>query len=130
MKYYVDACVWLDYFEDRKDNLKPLGDFAFQFFKKCLKKHDKILFSKMVVFELKNNGLDFFQVSKDFDLIIEEVFPSKNDLNKIKQFSVEKQIPFGDAFHYILSKTNNAVLVSRDSHLLSFDETRFPEELI
>jgi hypothetical protein len=129
-KYYIDACIWLDYFKDRNDGLKPLGEFAFNFLKKCLKKNDKIFFSKMVVFELKSNGLDFFQVSKEFSLIIEEVFPSKKDLNDAKKLSVSKKIPFGDAFHYVLSKTNNSILVSRDNHLLIFDETKLPEELI
>jgi hypothetical protein len=130
MNYYVDSCIWIDYFENRTDGLKPLGEFAFQFFKKCLKNNDKILFSEMIVFELKNKGLDFFEILGQFCFILEEVFPSKTDLEKIKSLSVEKQIPFGDAFHYILSKTNNAVLVSRDNHLLYFNETKLPEELI
>ncbi|MDD3083405.1 MAG: type II toxin-antitoxin system VapC family toxin [Candidatus ainarchaeum sp.] len=130
MNYYVDSCIWIDFFNNRFDGLKPLGEFAFQFFKKCLKNNNNVLFSKMVVFELKNNGLDFFEISKDFCFILEEVFPSKNDLEKIKSLSIEKQIPFGDAFHYVLSKTNKAILVSRDNHLLSFNETKLPEELI
>jgi hypothetical protein len=130
MDYYVDTCIWIDFFNNRFDGLKPLGDFAFQFFKKCCKNNDKILFSKMVVFELKTNGLDFFEISKDFSVVLREIFPTDSDLSEIKNLSTIKQIPFGDAFHYILSKSNNSILVSRDNHLLMFPETKLPEEII
>lgn len=29
-KYYLDACIWRDYFENREDRFRPLGEWAFR----------------------------------------------------------------------------------------------------
>ena len=52
-KFYLDTAIWRDYFEDRKDGVRPLGEFAFQFLKNCEKKGCKVLVSDTVVLELK-----------------------------------------------------------------------------
>ena len=30
-KFYLDTAIWRDYFEDRGDGTRPIGEFAFQF---------------------------------------------------------------------------------------------------
>ncbi len=37
-KIYVDTNIYLDFFLNRKDKLRPLGDFAFELFKRTLAK--------------------------------------------------------------------------------------------
>ena len=32
-KYYLDTCIWRDYFENRSDKFRPLGDWAFSLIK-------------------------------------------------------------------------------------------------
>ena len=53
MRFYVDTAIWMDYFEDRQDNIKPIGEFAFQFLKKCSETDAEILVSDTVIFELE-----------------------------------------------------------------------------
>ena len=57
-KFYLDTAIWRDYFEDRKDGIRPLGEFAFQFLKNCEKKGCKVLYSELVVYELKRDYSD------------------------------------------------------------------------
>ena len=52
-KFYLDTAIWRDYFEDRRDGIRPLGEFAFQFLKNCEKKGCKVLVSDTVILELK-----------------------------------------------------------------------------
>ncbi|MFH0862371.1 MAG: hypothetical protein V1875_05000 [Candidatus Altiarchaeota archaeon] len=53
MRYYVDACIWRDFLEAREDNLKPLGEFAFQFLKYAMTCKHTVLYSELVLEELK-----------------------------------------------------------------------------
>lgn len=31
MRFYLDACIWGDYWENRSDNFRPLGEWAFRY---------------------------------------------------------------------------------------------------
>lgn len=53
MKFYIDTSVWLDYFQDRGDGIRPIGLFAFMFLKKCQKEGLKIIVSDIVVKEME-----------------------------------------------------------------------------
>ena len=37
-RYYFDTCIWRDYFEDRKDKFRALGDLAFYLIKNTYEK--------------------------------------------------------------------------------------------
>lgn len=52
-RFYLDTAIWRDYFEDRSDGIRPLGEFAFQFLKKCTESGAEILVSDAVIFELE-----------------------------------------------------------------------------
>ena len=52
MKYYIDACIWRDYFENRSDNFRPLGEWALRFMKKVIEEQGFILYSDLVIDEL------------------------------------------------------------------------------
>lgn len=45
MKIYLDTCIYLDYLMDRKDNLRPLGEFAFQLLKRTFECEFEIIIS-------------------------------------------------------------------------------------
>ncbi|PIN98890.1 MAG: hypothetical protein COT90_02215 [Candidatus Diapherotrites archaeon CG10_big_fil_rev_8_21_14_0_10_31_34] len=135
-KFYLDTCIWRDYFEDRKDNLKPLGEFAFQFLKKCEKNNWKVLYSEFVVKELKKDYSEerikeifssFQNLLVKVHISIEQIIESEKLKSKIKE-SHES-----DILHAIISRDNNAVLISRDRHfdyLKDFVEVKIPEEII
>lgn len=52
MKFYLDTNIWIDYFENRSDGLRPLGEFAFQFLKKVVETNSVIYYSDLVKTEL------------------------------------------------------------------------------
>ena len=135
-KFYLDTCIWRDYFEDRKDALKPLGEFAFRFLKKCVKDKSKIIVSDLVVKELqKDYSLNQIELMfSEFKHLIIEVRHSKEQfmeaVNLFKQFN--KKLPFYDILHSIVSRDETAILITRDSHFSEIDlcENRLPEQLI
>jgi len=52
-RYYVDTSIWIDFHENRKDKFRPLGDWAFEFFRMVEERNEKILYSDFVIKELK-----------------------------------------------------------------------------
>ena len=44
-KYYLDTSVWMDYYEDRTDPSKDIGEFAFKLLCKLLASKSKIVVS-------------------------------------------------------------------------------------
>jgi len=135
MKYYVDTSIWRDYYEDRKDKLKPLGEFAFEFFRKVKLNADKIFYSDLIIEEL-NIAYNEKEIKEIFNIIeeenlLEKVEISKNQVKEALELKRKLQIPFGDALHAILAKDNNAILVTRDEHFLKIDfvNVKNPEDL-
>ena len=135
MKYYVDTSIWRDYYEDRKDKLKPLGEFAFEFFRKVKLNADKIFYSDLIIEEL-NVAYNEKEIKEIFNIIeeenlLEKVEISKNQVKEALELKRKLQIPFGDALHAILAKDNNAILVTRDEHFLKIDfvNVKNPEDL-
>lgn len=135
MNYYVDSCIWIDYFENRTDGLKPLGEFAFQFFKMCKLTKSKIYFSNLVYAELvgylskeKINILlnDFSKILIFFEYSNTQIASAKKLSNQLDS------IHFSDSLHAVIAKNNGCVLVTRDNH---FNELYFfvkivkPEEV-
>ncbi len=134
--FYLDTSIWRDYFEDRKDDLRPLGEFAFQFLKNCEKNKWKVLYSELVVYELKKDYSserikEVFSSFQDFIIKVkysdEQILESKILAKQIKE-SHE-----ADILHAILARDNKAVLVSRDKHfdcLTDIVKIIKPEEII
>jgi predicted nucleic acid-binding protein len=133
-RFYVDTSIWRDYIEDRSDGIRPLGEFAAQFFGKCVSTKSKIIFSKVVLFELKcisENILEegFFQ----FKEILLEAKISQPQIREAKRVSRKKEVQFNDAIHSILARDNNAVVITRDAHfelLLDIADAKKPEEIV
>ena len=136
-KYYVDAAIWRDLIEDRTDRFRPLGMWAFEFFRVVRLNKLIVLYSDFLVEELlKDFNLE--QLDKAFSIISDEGLWVKVDITgkQTKEAHILKRnlgIPFGDALHTILARDNKAVLITRDHH---FDEVahivkvKKPEDLI
>lgn len=121
---YLDANVYLDYWEDRKDNLRPIGEFAYSLMRRALNCEFVICYSDLV----------FFEVSKSCSIPKEEVFEQMfrplEQMGKLRlitytyepeatQLAKEKKLSKPDAIHAVLAEKCNAILVSRDNHLLN-----------
>ncbi len=130
----MDTAIWRDYFEDRKDNLRPLGEFAFQFLKQCRKRNDFVIVSSAVRKEL----LDYYSherttlIFSNFKDIIIELDYSKEQSAEAFSFWVNgrKKFPFYDILHSIIARDNNSVLITRDRHFeeIGIAECSLPED--
>ncbi|MFH1586244.1 MAG: PIN domain-containing protein [Candidatus Diapherotrites archaeon] len=136
-KFYLDTAIWRDYFEDRKDGIRPLGEFAFQFLRECKRRGIEILVSDVVVIELETrlSKEQIKEIFSQFKNIVQKV-----DANGEQVFEARKEwrkrnraLPFKDVLHAIIARDNNAVLVTRDNHffdlLASIVEVMRPEEI-
>lgn len=134
--YYVDTCVWSDYYEGRYGtDGRPLGKYAMKFFLEAIKNKDEILISELTLRELK----------KFYDEIdMELMFSLLSNLNLLKIVTVNedeireandltekyRDIPMHDILHAVVSKKHNAILVTQDKHFKKLKEitrTRTPQ---
>jgi predicted nucleic acid-binding protein len=137
MKYYLDTAIWRDYYENRSDNLRPLGEWALELLRMIKENREIVLYSDLVVHELsKDFGQekikDILKIIADEGLL-ERVEPTDEHIKEAVKLSKILQIPSADCLHAILARDSSAVMITRDVH---FEQLRFiadskkPEELI
>lgn len=128
---YIDSNVYLDYLLNRKDKLRPLGDFAFELLRKVISCKYEILISDLVLDEL-NNHADEDEIQKITDLIkvkMRLIRRDDKDVFEAKKISKKEQ---RDALHYVLAKKGGAkIIVTRNTEHFYFSEleVKFPENL-
>lgn len=136
VNYYIDSCIWIDYFEDRHDRFRPLGEWAFLLLKKIVQEKQKIILSNVLMNELQkrysHKELEYlFQIIPECRLL--RIKAGAKNTNDAKELRNHRELPFADILHSVIAKENNAILVSRDRHfqeLQSYIRVFKPEELI
>jgi len=133
-KFYLDTNIWLDYFENRSDGLKPLGEFAFQFLKKAIESKSLLCYSNIVLTEL-NSVLTKDKVDSRISMLknnLTYVESTKEDYFFAKKITSSFNIHFTDALHTAIAFRLGAVLITRDRHFecLDFIEVKKPEEVL
>ena len=136
-KYFVDTLTWRDYYENREDRLRPLGEWAFEFFKKAMEEGSLIIYSDFVKDELRKDYdeekiKDMLGVIDKVDLL-KRVEVKPNQFEEAVKLSKERNVPFGDALHAIVARDNNATVITRDHHfeeLQDIADSKKPEDLI
>ena len=135
MKYYLDSCIWVDYFEERKDSKNNIGEFAFQLLCRLVASNEKIIISSFLFRELEA----VYSVEKlramtlPFEKVIERVDFTDEQFNTAKEIALKRELPKGDVLHALIAKENNAVLVTRDKHFQLLKDICIvmkPEEII
>lgn len=132
--YYIDTCIWRDYLENREDNFRPLGEWAFMLFKLVEKEDGVVLYSSFVIDELWKKYTE--KEINDMLKIIKNVWEVKATKQQIQEAAILGKIRgmgFSDAIHAILARDNNAILVTRDNHFIDLTDIatiKKPEELI
>jgi len=133
MKYYIDTCIWIDLYENREDNFRPLGEFALQFLS-YLNCEDVIFYSKLTLKELRKKYSDkaiasIFEIVKDNLVFIEFL---EEDFVNSKIILSSGLVHYSDAMHIALARRVSAVLVTRDKEILisGLIDSHKPEELI
>ncbi|HLD58360.1 MAG TPA: hypothetical protein VI977_01815 [archaeon] len=135
-RFYLDTSIWRDYFEDRQDNIRPLGEFAFQFLQKCLKEKNQIIVSDIVLRELAPYFSDELiqGMLGNFIEIIVKVEHTQVQAEEARAFGKKApgKFPLFDILHAIISRDSNAILVSRDKHFAELSICAFgvPEEFL
>lgn len=132
-KLYLDTNIYLDYFENRHDNIRPLGFFAYNLIRRCIEGEFKIIISDWVVEEFGKIGDprkidDLIKTLKKHDSLL-IVRTSSQDLSKSRKY---KNKP--DALHAILAiKASADYFVTRNiKDFLDFQDSIniiFPENI-
>ena len=124
-KIYLDTNIYIDYFDGRADNLRPLGEFAFNLLKRALDCEFHIIISSLVLDELeyntyKENILGLIKDLKDKNklLIIEVNEEDTKNANRVRR---ERKTSYNDTLHAVLANRIKAdFLVTRN--LKDFEE--------
>ena len=140
-KIYLDTNSYLDYYLDRKDNLRPLGLYASKLYNEAVSCKFQVLISEAVIQELCD--VLKFKPMQVWEIIlkplaekekIEIVECSAIEARKLTwQFSEKCSLPKMDALHFGLSIKTNSILVTRDSHFDKLKEEfriKKPEDLL
>lgn len=135
-RYYLDACIWRDYFDNRSDKLRPIGEWAFKLIKKIIDNNDLFIISDKLLEELREE-YSFEKLNNLFEIVpdrlIVKIISNEKTIKEAVKIKNEFKIPFGDALHIILAKESKSVLVTRDKHfneIQNIIEIKKPEELI
>lgn len=136
-KYYLDPSIWRDYYENRSDRFRQLGEWALKLIKDIVENKELVIYSDIVIDELKikydNAGIsDIFEIVKKQNLLVKASI-SELQIKEAAKLCKERKVAFGDALHAVLARDNNAVMITRDKHFLELADVaviRKPEELI
>ncbi len=135
-KYYLDACIWRDYFENRSDRFRPLGEWALMFINRMVSEENIFIISDHLINELMTN-YTYDRLTNLLKIIPEPLKKKiKTSNNQTKEAFIimnKFKIPFGDALHAIIARDNNAILITRDKHLFELTmivSVAKPEDLL
>lgn len=129
-KYYLDTSIYIDYYEDRKDKFRPLGDWAHRLLALIESNNDVLLVSDFLIEELESH----FSKKKVDDLlntykgIIKRVEFTEKQFKEAKNIVNKKKVPVGDALHAIIARDNKAILVTRDHHFEELTDISIPKK--
>ena len=123
MKYFVDTCVWRDFYEDRKSfSGRDLGKEAATFFQKVIADKNVVLFSESLIDELKieYSFLEIEQMLKTLSLIglLKRIDIKKEEFIEAKNLSKSRNLPFVDCLNAVQARNHRAMLISQDKHIL------------
>ena len=136
-RFYLDSSIWRDYYENRKDKFRPLGEWALRLIKNIIENKNYILYSDFVIKELKI-GYNKDEINKIFEIVNKRNLLIKVNISEsqIKESAIlckKKEVAFGDALHAVLARDNKAIMVTRDKHFIELNhiaEIKKPEDLI
>ena len=134
-RYYLDASIYIDYYEDRKDRFRPLGEWAHRLLYNIEQEKSLLFISDLLMEELEKY---FSQERADLLLntyasVIKKIKFNNKQLKEARKLARKRKVPLEDALHAIIARDNKAILVTRDKHfekLLDITIPRKPEDLI
>lgn len=135
---YLDSNMYLDYWEDRSDRLKPLGEFAYSLLKRAVECEFTIIVSDLVLAEL-GKVLGDEEITEVFSSLKESsklrtAQVRNSDVEEAKSLRSRYATPLPDLIHFVFAVRKNAgLLVTRDTHFTMLPQDRVkirkPEEI-
>jgi len=134
-KYYLDTSIWIDYYENRTDKFRPLGDWAHRLLVLIETNEGTILISDFLLeeMEIQISKEEIETIMRTYKGVIEKVDFSIEQTLEARRVSKERKIPFGDVLHAIIARDNWAIMVTRDRHFQKITDIIVPikpEEII
>jgi predicted nucleic acid-binding protein len=123
-KYYLDTCIWRDFYEDRFSKTgRAMGRESAKLFVKLIKKRAIIFYNDSLIWKLRNDyDDDLINDMLNFLFLInilKKIETIKEDYLQAKKLVQERNIPFVDCLNAVQVRRLKAILVSQDKHLLN-----------
>lgn len=132
-RFYFDTSIWLDFLEKRGKH----GESALKLIEKIIWGGDIILYSFNVIHELRNLGYSAEEISELMSIAkpdnIKNININKLQIDEAKKLALERDVPKRDAFHAVVARDNEAILITRDYHFQKLKDItipKLPEEFI
>lgn len=135
-KIYVDTNVFLDYIKDRRNHIRPLGELAYNLFRRVFACEFEIVISDITMTELKGE-LDrdeikillgpFYEAGK-----LHLAVSDREMTEYARKLSWEREVPKKDCLHALIAAREGCIVVTRDEHFKSLQDiatTCFPENV-
>ena len=138
-RYFIDTCIWRDFFEDRfsKTN-RPIGGYANKLFQKIIKERQIVFYSPLIIKEL-NLRYNLSEIEIMLNILykiglLQKIVPTNNEIIEAEKLSIQRNIPFVDCLNAIQARNNDLIMVTQDKHyfekLFDFTRSKRPEDLI
>ncbi|MFT4310732.1 MAG: PIN domain-containing protein [Candidatus Woesearchaeota archaeon] len=137
--YYLDTCIWRDYYENRIGyNGYTYGEYASTLLLTIIYRKGTIILSDCVIFELKKAYCDEV-IEQMFTLlhrlcILKKVLCTKKDWLEAFELSQQKEVGTSDTLHAILARNNKALLVTQNikdfKHFSDMIMVKRPQDII
>ena len=130
-RIYVDANVYLDYFEERTNGIRPLNDFAFKIFERTLECEFEIVISDATINEIERH----YKTASRANILFEELIRKGKIINaNAKTEENELSKGHSDALHYMIAeRTGCKFIVTRNirhfSDFSGFVKPVLPEQI-
>lgn len=133
---YIDTNIYLDYWENRIDKMRPLGEFAYNVIKRAVNCEFVVITSDLVFKEL-GNWMNQQSINKIFEnlkfskkLEVAAAFDSERE--KVMALANERGTGINDATHAVIAKRAGAkYLITRNikdfENLSDFVQAILPE---
>lgn len=135
---YIDTNIYIDFFDNRSDRLRPLGEFAYNLLRRTFECEFRIIISGLVLEELDYNTYN--EKAKELIKNLEEknkiidVKTTQEDKKIAREIKKQRKTEFNDTLHAVIAKRLKAeYLVTRNikhfSKLIDLVDVCYPESL-
>ena len=129
-KYYLDAAIYIDYYNNRRDRFRPLGDWAHRLLALIETKGDVLIVSDFLIAELESHlsKREVKDILSTYKGIIRKIEFTDKQFKEAKELANKRRVPLGDVLHSIIARDNDAILVTRDHHFEGLNDISVPHK--